>query len=139
MSNESEIEYISGKAYIWRFDLTWFPSFNKAFVGAIGRNESGVTRFKEYNESCGLMVKGKQCVTDSCRFKRTIKDFIDLISLQSKSESITTIKDHPALYEDMIKFATMNLSEFDFDEIINEKYLNEKLDEFEIGIEDITT
>ncbi len=140
MSNESEIEFISGRAYIQRFDLTQFPSFNKSWVGDIehkgmdNKKESGLAKFTEYNESCGLMSKDKRCITDSCRFKRTIKDFIHLIS---KDESITTIKKYPTLYDDMLKFSYMNLSEFDFDGIIDERYLSNKLDDIKLDKDDV--
>jgi len=98
------------------------------------KKESGLAKFTEYNESCGLMSKDKRCITDSCRFKRTIKDFIHLIS---KDESITTIKKYPTLYDDMLKFSYMNLSEFDFDGIIDERYLSNKLDDIKLDKDDV--
>jgi hypothetical protein len=70
-----------------------------------------------------------RCITDSCRFKRTIKDFIELIS---KDESISLIKDNPTLYDDMLKFGYMNLSEFNFDDMTDRKYLSGKLYDFKI-------
>jgi len=63
-----------------------------------------------------------------------IRDFVDLIN---KSESITSIKDNPALYDDMLKFSYMNLSEFEFDKIGNENYLSKKLEDFKLDITDV--
>lgn len=134
MSNENEIEYISGKAYIWRFDLTWFPSFNNTFVTKFGKNESVVKAFSEYKKASCLMAKEDKCLTDSCKFKHTIQDFIKLIS---KDESITSIKTHPQLYEDMLNFSYMNLSEFDFDKMADFDYLKEKLKNFQVDINDV--
>jgi hypothetical protein len=79
-----------------------------------------------------LFAKNDKCITDSCKFKHTIKSFLDIIN-NSKDESITLINEHPTLYDDMLKFAYMNLSEFNFDEINSEKYLREKLSDFEIS------
>ena len=74
------------------------------------------------------------CKTNSCKFRNMIKDFVDLIN---KNESITSIKDYPDLYDDMLKFSYMNLSEFEFDKISNVKYLTDKLKDFELDMTDV--
>lgn len=132
MGKDDEIEYISGNAYIQRFDLTQFPSFNRTYVGK-AQEES--VKMKEYTESACLLSNYDRCITDSCRFKRTVKDFLELIT---KNESITTIKDHPTLYDDMLKFSYMNLSEFNFDDIKDIKYLTDKLKDFKLDRADST-
>lgn len=133
MGKDEEIEYISGNAYIQRFDLTQFPSFNKTFVSKAASGKSESVKFKEYTESSCLLSNKNKCITDSCRYRNTVKDFLDLIS---KDESITTIKDHPDLYDDMLKFSYMNLSEFNFDSIADSKYLLNKLQDFKLDISD---
>lgn len=136
MGKDEEIEYISGDAYIQRLDLTWFPSFNNSYVEdkRKSKDESAISNFTEYKESSCLLSNKERCTTDSCRFKTTVKDFIHLISTD---ESITTIKDNPKLYDDMLKFSYMNLSEFDFDKMTDSKYLKERLDDFKLDKEDL--
>lgn len=135
LGKDEDIEYISGDAYLQRFDLTQFPSFNNAFIAKehTFKSESALDKFKEYKQSSCLISDKSRCITDSCRFRHTIKDFIDLIS---KNESITNIKDNPDLYDDMLKFGYMNLSEFNFDSMTDRKYLSGKLFDFKLSKDD---
>jgi hypothetical protein len=55
----------------------------------------------------------------------------------SMDESIKTIKSNPDLYDDMLKFSYMNLDAFDFDKIIDPKYLSATLAEEDITIKDV--
>jgi hypothetical protein len=62
-----------------------------------------------------------------------MKDFVDLLNMD---ESITSIKDNPDLYNDMLKFSYLNLSPFEFDKIIDSDYLSENLAENDITKKD---
>ena len=152
MSKDNEIEYINGQSFIWRFDITWFPSFNKSFVAKpfqfqpqLNRKEStrqlshmeniDSVKLNNYTESSVLFTqKQEQCVTNGCRFRHTMKDFVDLINMD---ESIKTIKDNPSLYNDMLKFSYLNLDAFDFDKIIDSDYLSNKLTEEKIDTKNV--
>lgn len=78
---------------------------------------------------------GEKCSTNGCKFKHTIKDFVDLISMD---ESIKSIKDNPDLYDDMLKFSYLNLDAFDFDKISDPKYLSATLTSEEIKLSDVS-
>ena len=53
------------------------------------------------------------------------------------SSLIKTIKDNPALYNDMLKFSYLNLDAFDFDKIIDSDYLSNKLTEEKIDTKNV--
>jgi hypothetical protein len=53
-------------------------------------------------------------------------------------ESITTIKDNPDLYDDMLKFTYLNLDDFDFEKIVDPKYLSATLTTEDITISDVS-
>ena len=147
MSKDNDIEYITGESYIQRFDITQFPSFNDAFVAkpfifqpefnseSIKLNNNiKLKDINQYKESALLFSTTDGCVTNACTFRHTMKDFVDLLNMD---ESITSIKDNPDLYNDMLKFSYLNLSPFEFDKIIDSDYLSENLAENNITKKDI--
>lgn len=149
MSKDNEIEYITGDAFIWRFDITQFPSFNSSFVAKpfkfqpeMNKSESvsfriphaSSVKLADYKEASTLFQTSVKCVTNACKFRHTIKDFVDLISMD---ESIKVIKDSPELYNSMLNFSYMNLGEFEFDKIVDKDYLSDSLAEAKIDREEL--
>jgi hypothetical protein len=65
-----------------------------------------------------------------------IKEFVDTLH---KAESISLIKDNKDLYNDMLQFSYINLSEFEFDKIVDIKYLSIKLLDFDLHISNVYT
>lgn len=151
MSKDNEIEYITGESFIQRFDITQFPSFNSSFVAKPFQfdpklnlksesasffriPQASTVKLADYKESSVLFNASTKCVTNACKFRHTMKDFVDLISMD---ESITVIKDNPKLYDDMLKFSYLNLDSFEFDKIVDPSYLSNTLTEAEIGNKDV--
>lgn len=94
-----------------------------------------VDKLRMYKESASSIFNShEKCVTNGCKFRHIMKDFVDMISMD---ESIRTIKDNPQLYEDMLKFSYLNLDAFDFDKIVDSKYLSATLLEENISLNDL--
>lgn len=126
LSNNNEIEFITGEAYIQRFDITQFPSFNYSFVEdpflldpRFNKKES----VKDLSKTATQFVRNDNCITNSCTFRKQIKSFVDLINID---DSINLTKDEN-LYNSMIEFSYINLDQFDFNSIKNPNYLKQEL------------
>jgi hypothetical protein len=65
-----------------------------------------------------------------------VKDFVDTMH---QSESISLIKNNVDLYNDMLQFSYINLSEFEFDKIADSKYLSVKLLDLNLHISSVYT
>ena len=124
MFSGNEVEYITGPAYIQRVDLTQFPSFNRAYTSKNTLKDESVNIKNIIQASC-MMKEKYVCLTDTCKYRYTMKDFVDLIN---KDESIIAIKDHPELYDDIMTFAYFNMTDFNFNQIDDRKYLQSHID-----------
>ena len=87
------------------------------------RSES--VNIKDVIQSACMQKEKYVCLTDTCKYRYTMKDFVDLIN---KDESIIAIKDKPELYDDILKFAYFNMTDFNFNEINDRKYLQNAVD-----------
>lgn len=139
MSNDNEIEYITGEAFIQRFDITQFPSFNYSFVNKpykfdpiYNKNESfdfnkikNKNKIKNVKNTSTYFSSDVICSTNSCKFRKEIKNFVDIINID-KSINSTNDKN---LYESMMNFSYINLDQFDFNNIKDPGYLKNALDE----------
>lgn len=107
---------------------------NKSESSKINIPNIDAVKLSNYKESSVLFNAPVKCVTNACQFRHTVKDFVDLISMD---ESIKSIKDNPILYNDMIKFSYLNLDSFEFDKIVNSEYLKDALIESKIDNSDL--
>lgn len=134
MSNDNEIEYITGEAYIQRFDLTQFPSFNYSFISKPYKfdpiyNKSESTSFNIINNNLSNLKEATTsfssnviCTTNSCKFRNEIKKFVDLINVDKSLNILSN-----DLYNSMLNFSYINLDQFDFNNIKNPQYLKQTL------------